>query len=68
MSNSLLSLKKAAVGEILMTEQLEEISDSLLDGLIPKYWKSVALDTEKSLDSWVAHFSLRLEQSLVWIQ
>lgn len=67
MSNSLLSLKKAAVSEILMTDQLEEISDSLA-GLIPKYWKSVAPDTEKSLDSLMAHFSLRLEQYLVWIQ
>jgi len=69
MSNSLLSLIKAAYGGVRMTDHLEEISESLLNGFISNFWKSVAPpDTEKRLGSWMALFSCRLEQSLAWIQ
>lgn len=69
MSNSLLSLIKAAYGGVRMTDHLEEVSESLLNGFISNFWKSVAPpDTEKRLGSWMAHFSCWLEQSLAWIQ
>ena len=69
MKQSLLLLQKALVGEIGMSLELEELSQSLFVGGIPSVWRKLAPDTQKSLANWLVlsrlscHFTVYLSSS-----
>lgn len=68
MNVSLNSLLKALNGEIIMTDQLEELEKSLNEGLLPPIWAKFAPPTTMKLPTWLSHFTRRHEQYVQWIQ
>lgn len=68
MMNSLIQLQKALVGEIGMSEQLDQIGDSLFNGFLPAFWARLAPATDKMLGSWMVHFMQRFAQYDKWIE
>ena len=66
MNRSLLLLKKALCGEIGMDSTLENISQSLYNGQIPKKWRLYAPQTSMNLGSWMEHFQKRTDQYVRW--
>ena len=67
MAGSLVDLSRALVGEIGMSESLEELGTALFNGTIPAPWRTMAPASEKPLGSWMAHFAERHRQYVRWI-
>lgn len=68
MSNSLSSLLKALKGEIGMSAQLDQIANSLYNGAIPEYWRTLTPQTTKSLPSWMSYMEQRFSQFSAWVK
>jgi len=68
MVSTLLDLQRALKGEIGMSDELDSLGDSLYNGFLPEPWRKLAPATEKSLGSWMVHFTRRHEQYEDWIQ
>lgn len=66
-SQSLQDLSRALVGEIGMSESLEELGTALYNGTVPGVWLSMAPATQKPLGNWMAHFAARHRQYTDWI-
>jgi dynein heavy chain len=66
-AQSLLDLSRALIGEIGMSESLEELGTALFDGRVPGTWLSMAPATQKPLGNWMAHFAARHAQYAAWI-
>ena len=66
MTQSLDDLGKAMIGEIGMSESLENLGDAIYNGQLPVQWKRLAPMSEKPLGSWINHFSGRSEQYAEW--
>merc|ERR1719183_3119280 len=62
MVGNLKDLKRALVGEIGMSQMLDELGTSLFNGLLPTVWAKLAPQTQKPLGSWVEHFLRRHKQ------
>lgn len=62
LSNSLLSLSlslsQAIAGEIGMDQVLDNIANSLFNGLLPAVWSKLAPATCKQLASWLEHLNV----------
>ena len=54
-------------GEALLSEQLEEVFNSLLIGEIPKLWLKVSYPSLKPVASYVKDLCLRLATFQNWI-
>ena len=67
MASSLIDLSRALIGEIGMSESLEELGTALFNGTIPAPWRTMAPASEKPLGSWMAHFAARHGQYVKWI-
>lgn len=67
MTNSLADLSRALIGEIGMSDSLEKLGTSLVNGFLPDMWRALAPDTQKPLSSWMHHFADRLAQYRSWI-
>ncbi|KAF4667711.1 Dynein heavy chain 10, axonemal [Perkinsus chesapeaki] len=67
MYDSLIDLGKALVGEIGMSNELDELGTSIFNGFLPNQWVRLAPRSEKPLGSWMDHFRRRLEQYNGWI-
>jgi dynein heavy chain len=61
MHNSLFDLKRALLGEIGMSTELEELGNSLFNGFLPPMWSRLAPQTLKNLVNWMDHFQRRYE-------
>lgn len=68
MALSLLDLKRALVGEIGMSDELDALGDSLYNGFLPAMWRRLAPDTQKPLGSWMGHYTKRYKQYDLWIK
>jgi len=68
MSSSLHDLRGALKGEIGMSQKLDEIANSLYDGVLPDMWRNLAPQTEKKLGSWMNHFKKRYNQYAEWVR
>ncbi|KAG8225247.1 hypothetical protein J437_LFUL008784 [Ladona fulva] len=68
MRHTLISLKKALLGEIGMDDVLENIAYCLYNGLLPNSWCELAPATNKKLGSWIDHFKKRVTQYKEWAQ
>jgi len=52
MRNTLVLLKKAIKGFIVMSEELDAMYSSFTNGRVPKNWEKVAYPSLKPLTSW----------------
>jgi dynein heavy chain len=68
MSLTLADLGRALVGEIGMSDELDALGDALFNSFLPSAWRRMSPDTQKSLGSWMNHFSHRHEQYVSWIE
>jgi dynein heavy chain len=68
MSISLRDLRRALKGEIGMGANLDILSTSLFNGVLPPQWRSLSPQTEKGLSSWMQHFERRYQQYSSWVK
>ncbi|XP_044777260.1 dynein axonemal heavy chain 10 isoform X1 [Neomonachus schauinslandi] len=67
MSKSLAELQRALVGEVGMSNELDDVARSLFLGQIPSIWRKLAPDTLKSLGNWMLYFLRRFSQYTLWV-
>lgn len=68
MHQSLFDLKRALLGEIGMSAELEDLANSLFNGFLPQMWATLAPETLKNLVNWMDHFNRRYNQYKFWIE
>ena len=68
MHNSLFDLKRALLGEIGMSMELDELANSIFNGFLPGMWSSLAPQTLKNMVNWMDHFMRRYNQYKFWIE
>lgn len=68
MTNTLTDLKRALVGEIGMSINLDELGNSIFNGYLPAAWARWAPKTQKNLVNWMEHFDKRYNQYKFWIE
>ncbi|TMW44402.1 hypothetical protein DOY81_010514 [Sarcophaga bullata] len=66
MKKTLELLRKAIAGEIGMDNILDNIANSLFNGLIPSDWRKLTPATCKSLGAWLEHLQRRATQFKYW--
>lgn len=67
MFSSLIELQRALIGEVGMSDELDDIAKSLFNGQLPEKWRSFAPATKKNLASWMEHFLRRYDQYDKWV-
>ena len=68
MITSLSDVQKALVGRIVMSEELERISNSLYDNQVPQAWGDVGFLSMKPLSSWFKDLQDRVTFLNQWIE
>jgi dynein heavy chain len=68
MALSLADLGRALIGEIGMSDELDALGDAMFNSFLPSAWRRMSPDTQKSLGSWMNHFTHRHEQYVGWIE
>ncbi len=53
MKINLVSVQRALKGEVVMSEELEKMSNSIFDNLVPKMWGDKGFLSLKPLASWI---------------
>jgi dynein heavy chain, axonemal len=66
MRNSLLDLKRALVGEIGMSQALDDLANCIFNGMVPPEWLRFAPQSLKNLVNWFEHFLRRHKQYQAW--
>ena len=66
MAASLDDVARAMAGEIALTDALEDVADSLFNGVLPASWRVLAPATDMRLRAWMAHFDARHMQYARW--
>uniref|UniRef100_A0A7S3YCE3 AAA+ ATPase domain-containing protein n=1 Tax=Lotharella globosa TaxID=91324 RepID=A0A7S3YCE3_9EUKA len=61
-------LLKALKGEVGMSQDLDDLSFSLFNGLLPAPWRKLAPGTQKKLSAWMTHFKRRNAQYQEWLK
>jgi dynein heavy chain len=64
---SLRDLQKALVGLLVMTEELEKVSDALFNNLVPALWAEVAYPSLMPLANWIQDLLARCAFIQKWI-
>lgn len=68
MSKSLKQVKKALMGEIAMSNDLDALGVSLFNGMLPGMWRKLTPQTDKMLGSWMTFHLRRHVQYRQWIE
>ena len=55
------------MGEVGMSNELDDLARALYNGQIPTIWRKLAPDTLKLLGNWMEHFKKRHEQYTAWV-
>ena len=58
---------KRILGEVGMSNELDDVARALFNGQIPQIWRALAPDTLKNLANWMAHFRQRNDQYVSWV-
>jgi len=66
--SSLDSLRKAMDGLVSMSNELEDVFNSMVDNKVPAVWTKVAYPSLKPLGSWTLDFIDRLKMFQDWIE
>jgi len=66
--SSLSSLRLAVKGEVLMSEQLDEAYNALLNNRVPKAWEQAAYESCKPLGAWVDNLAKRVDFFNGWLE
>jgi dynein heavy chain len=64
--SSLINVKKAIVGQVVMSSELEELFQALIVGKQPPMWKKASYPSLKPLGGYVSDFVQRLEFMTGW--
>jgi len=67
MVESLGSIAKALVGDVVMSDELEAMGSSMFDNLVPANWTSVGFLSLKPLASWMQELIQRVDFLNKWI-
>ncbi len=67
MRSTLTELKRALVGEVGMSTELEDLARALRNGQIPSSWRRLSPASRASLANWLVHFHQREEQYRKWV-
>ena len=67
MQSSLKNLKKALKGLVVMSDDLEKLSNSIFDNQVGKLWSDVGFLSLKPLGSWIEDLSNRIKFLKEWI-
>ena len=68
MISNLAEIKLALVGEVVMSEELELMGNSLFDNQVPKIWADIGFLSLKPLSSWVQDLNERVIFLKKWIE
>jgi dynein heavy chain len=67
MKVGLINVQMALKGEIVMSEELEKMANSIFDNLVPKTWQNVGFLSLKPLASWIQDLNDRINFLTTWI-
>merc|ERR1712146_181210 len=68
MASGLALVQKALVGEIVMTEELENMSDAIYNNQVPPSWQKKGFLSLKPLASWIEDCNKRIDFLNDWIR
>lgn len=68
MKSSLINLKKALKGLVVMSEDLEKLSNSIYDSQVGKLWADKGFLSLKPLGSWIEDLIARVKFLKEWIE
>ena len=68
MKQSLKDIQRALVGEVVMSEELEKVGNSLFDNQVPEMWNDVGFLSLKPLSSWIQDLNDRIKFLTDWIE
>lgn len=68
MASNLANLQRAVKGEVVMSEDLEKIANSLFDNQVPGVWADKGFLSLKPLASWIKDLTTRVEFISSWIE
>lgn len=68
MKSSLFDLKKALKGLVVMSEDLEKLSNSIFDNQVSKLWADKGFLSLKPLGSWIEDLGQRIKFLIEWIE
>lgn len=66
--STLADVRKALVGLVVMSFDLEAMANSMYNGAVPDLWTAVSYPSLKPLASWVTDFIARLKMFQVWLK
>jgi len=66
MKSSLTAVQKALVGEVVMSEDLEKMANSIYDNQIPNNWDDKGFLSMKPLASWIIDCNDRITFLADW--
>lgn len=64
----LTQVQRALLGEVVMSEDLEKMADSVFDNLVPPTWQKKGFLSLKPLSSWIIDCNARINFLLEWIK
>lgn len=67
MIEMLADIKKALVGDVVMSEELEGMGNAMFDNLVPSGWADVGFLSLKPLASWMSEMLVRVDFLQKWI-
>lgn len=68
MKAALVDVQKALKGEVVMSEELEKMSNSIFDNGVPKGWQEKGFLSLKPLASWISDLNERVNFLTQWIK
>ncbi len=67
MAETLANIQKAVIGEVVMSEELEKMGNSMFDNQVPKIWAEKGFLSLKPLASWIQDLNERVNFLSKWI-